>query len=127
MQPSIVLASTKDVDTIYRLIRSERKYLLYRSKKDIKKHLSYFVVAKNSGHIVGCASFENYSPEIAEIRSMAVLPEYRGKGLGKKLTNTLLKRKRKHQKVFIVTSKIAYFERLGFHNALGEKYVLFKR
>lgn len=127
MAIAIVPASRRDVDTIFELIQSERKYLLYRSKKDLKRHIKNFVVAKDSGDIVGCASFENYCPEIAEIRSMVVLPKYRGKGLGKKLTNTLMKRKLKHQKVFIVTSKVSYFERLGFHNALGEKYVLFKR
>ncbi len=80
MELAIVPDSTMDIDSIYRLIRSERKYLLFRSKKDIRKHLKYFVVAKNSEHIVGCASFENYSPEIAEIRSMVVISEYRGKG-----------------------------------------------
>lgn len=127
MNLSIVPATLKDTDAIFHLIRSESKYLLYRSKKDIRKHIANFVIACDGEKIIGCASFENYSPEIAELRSLVVVSGYRGKNVGKKLIKTLLKRKKKKQKVFLVTSKVGYFQRLGFHNALGEKYVLFKR
>lgn len=127
MKTQILPATVSDIHKIYTLIQSERQYLLYRSKKNISAHLNNFIVAKNGSGLIGCASFENYSPEIAEIRSLVILPRYRGNGVGRKLIRTLMKRKLKHQKVFVVTSKVAYFERLGFHNALKEKYVLFKR
>lgn len=127
MKIEIVSAKSQDIRDIFRLIRSEQKFLLYRNKINIKKHLDNFVVARAGDGIIGCASFENYSPEIAEIRSLVVLPQYRSKGVGKKLIKTLLKRRRKHQKVFVVTSKVAYFEKLKFHNCLGEKYIMFMR
>lgn len=127
MKLSITSAKKDQITAIYRLIRSESKYLLYRNRKDISTHLGNFIVACDGDAIIGCGSFENYSPEIAEVRSLVVLPHYRGKNIGKKLLRVLLKRKGKHQKVFIVTSKVSYFERLGFHNCLNEKYVLFKR
>lgn len=127
MKLSIVPATSKDIDDIYTLIRSERKYLLYRSKKEITAHLGNFIIARDGERIIGCISFENYSREIAELRSLSVLPEYRGKNIGKKLIKTIMRRKLKKQKVFLVTSRVDYFERLGFHNALHERYVLFKR
>ncbi len=127
MQIRILPAKNEDIDGIYRMIRLERKYLLYRSKANIQRHLKNFIVAKKNNDLIACASFEKYSPEIAELRSLVVLPQFRGRFIGKKIIRMLLKRKQKHQKVFVVTSKVAYFEHLGFHNALKEKYVLFKR
>ena len=127
MKITIQNASLEDRDAIYRLVRSERRYLLYRSKKEITGMIREFVVARDGGRIIGCAAFEDYSPKIGELRSLVILPEYRGKHIGKKLIRTLLKRRHKNQKVFIVTSKVSYFERLGFRNCLNEKYVLFKR
>ena len=120
-------ATDSHITPIYRLIQSEKKFLLHRSKKDIAKHLDNFIVAYDGSAIIGCGSFENYSPEIAEIRSLVVHPKYRDKQIGKKLIRSLVKRKKKGQKVFLVTSKVTYFEKLGFHNCLNEKYVLFKR
>ncbi len=120
-------ATDSHITPIYRLIQSEKKFLLHRSKKDIAKHLDNFIVAYDGSAIIGCGSFENYSPEIAEIRSLVVHPKYRDKQIGKKLIRSLINRKKKGKKDFLVTSKVTYFEKLGFHNCLNEKYVLFKR
>ncbi|MCL4360049.1 GNAT family N-acetyltransferase [Patescibacteria group bacterium] len=120
-------ATLSDVPVILRLIRSEKTYLLYRPKKEIIAHIGNFLVADAAGDTVGCASFENYSPEIAEIRSLVVLPAFRGQGIARRLVRLLMRRKLRHQKVFVVTSKVDYFTRLGFHNVLKEKYVMFKR
>ena len=123
----IRLAKTKDLPGICELIHecAERGGLLPRSHEDISAHLASFVVlvedvtgksAIRSENLLGCVSLESYGRNLAEIRSLAVVPEARGRGLGGKILQAALNvaRQRRIARVFAVTHAPDLFERRGF-------------
>ncbi|MEI6732235.1 MAG: GNAT family N-acetyltransferase [archaeon] len=114
-----------DAKEISKLLKKDKIHLLPRTEKEIAKNIKNFLVIRSEGKIVACASFENYARKIAEIRSLMVLPEYRGNGYSKLLIKSLLERAKKGQEVFVVTSKADYFKKLGFATVMGEKQFLF--
>src|SRR5262245_31385544 len=58
----------------------------------VEENIGDFLVARNDfGKLVGCVGFERHG-EIGLLRSAAVLPEFRGRRIGAKLVNELLKR-----------------------------------
>ena len=83
----------------------------------VQSHLQNFLVYETAGEIVACGGFEAYFPAVL-VRSVAVLPAYRGKGIGQNLIRTLLEKFRAEQfkKVFLLTFDAEeYFQRhFGF-------------
>lgn len=118
-------ATHSDIQSIHALISSEPTYLQYRSLADITECIDNFVVVPYQGTVIACAAFENYARKIAEIRSIVILPQYRRYGLGEQLVRYLMQRAQPGQEVFVVTSKVAFFKKLGFSSILNEKQVLF--
>jgi len=55
----------------------------------IVEHLGGFLVARDGDRLVGCVGQERYG-DVTLLRSLAVLPELQGSGLGKSLTARLL-------------------------------------
>ena len=64
------------------VVNTNTDRLLGRDRDEIAQLLDAFWVAEVDGRVVGCCCLEVYSPKIAELRSLAVLPEFRGRGLG---------------------------------------------
>ncbi|MGH9732906.1 MAG: GNAT family N-acetyltransferase [Candidatus Acidiferrales bacterium] len=101
--------------------------LLPRTEENVREHARGFLVLEE-GQIAGCVSLENYGTELAEIRSLAVDPEIRGRGLGARLVQYALTeaRRRKIARVFAVTHAPEFFVRQGFgtssRHALPEKF-----
>jgi ribosomal protein S18 acetylase RimI-like enzyme len=80
-----------------------------------------FFVAKDGEKVVGCAGVRRISSELAELRRIYLLPEYRGSGMGRMLVEKALNfcREKKHEKVVLDTTErnkaaIALFTKLGF-------------
>ena len=74
------------------------------------------------------AALEIYSKKLAEIRSLAVLPEFQGRGVGKQLVQACVDRARERNilEVMAVTSSEDFFRACGFDFTLpGEKKALF--
>ena len=93
--------------------------LLPRTEENVREHARGFLVLEEKGRIAGCVSLENYGTELAEIRSLAVNPEIRGRGLGARLVQYALSeaRRRKIARVFAVTHAPEFFTRQGFDTA----------
>ena len=111
-------ATREDADAIEVLIA---RYvpggtLLPRSRTFIAEHAPDFFVAIEAGRVVGCVHLEEYAPSLAEIRSLAVDPEYQGSGLGVALVEAAeqLARRRQIHTVFAVSNTGAFFVRLGY-------------
>jgi N-acetylglutamate synthase-like GNAT family acetyltransferase len=101
--------------------------LLPRTEDNVRAHLSTFLVLEEKSKIIGCVSLENYGTDLAEIRSLAVARDIRGRGLGGQLVELALAeaRRRKIARVFAVTHAPEFFVRQGFaassRRALPEK------
>ncbi|HVN31833.1 MAG TPA: arsenite methyltransferase [Thermoanaerobaculaceae bacterium] len=61
---------------------------------DVREHIGHFLVARADGRIVGCAGLELYG-QAALLRSLAVLPEQRGRGVGGRLAAAILAKARR--------------------------------
>lgn len=120
-------ATPADVDAILAVVNTNTDRLLARDRDEIASLLESFWVAEVDGRVVGCSCLEIYSPKIAELRSLAVLPEFRGRGLGAALTEAAVEhaRQRGIPQVLVVTSNREFFEQRNFGPCLNEKYALF--
>lgn len=120
-------AAPDDIEGILSLVNSNTDRLLARTRDEIAGLLDTFWIATDGDEIVGCCCLEVYSPKIAELRSLAVRPSHRGRGLGAALTAEAVQeaQRRGIPQVLVVTSNREFFERLNFGPCLNEKYALF--
>ena len=72
-----------------------------------------FIIAQINNKIVGCACLD--LGDVVELRSIAVLPSYRNKGVGSKLVGAILKRALDLTDiVYLRTTSPIFFEKKGF-------------
>ncbi len=115
-----------DVSRIQRLLAhfAADRLLLPRKGADIAAHLENFIVAEKNGRFAGCCAVRDYGNSLFEVRSLAVLEEFGGHGIGSELVKYALDRLREHGKcrVFALTYRGAFFRRLGFHTVDKEMF-----
>ncbi len=89
--------------------------------------LRSFFVALAGGRIVGCCALQVYSRRLAEVRSLAVHPDFAGQGIGRMLVERCQQRARARRvkQILTVTSAAPFFEQLGFSTILRERNALF--
>src|ERR1700744_4064376 len=90
--------------------------LLPRVEDEIRQNISHFLVHEDKKRVVSCVALESYGADLAEIRSLAVDPELRGRRAGTKLLEFALAeaRQRGIARVFAVTHAPEFFVRQGF-------------
>ena len=91
--------------------------LLPRSADFVQLHADHFLVAtEREGRVIGCVHLDEYAPSLAEVRSLAVVPEAQGLGAGAGLGDALerLARVRGYATVFAVSNSGEFFRRLGY-------------
>jgi N-acetylglutamate synthase-like GNAT family acetyltransferase len=71
---------------------------------------------ESDGRVVGCVHLDEYSPSLVEVRSLAVEPNYQGRGIGIALVNAAeeLARIREYATVFAVSSNDDFFRARGY-------------
>lgn len=102
--------------------------LLPRTRDELEDLMKHGFIAECEGRIVGFAALEIYSKKLAEVRSLAVAPEFQGHGIGKRLVEACidLARNRNILEVMAITSSDGFFKSCGFDFTLpGEKKALF--
>ena len=111
-------ASAEDVADIVNLVNTyaAQNLMLPRSEREVERTLSAWLVAEVDGRVVGCGALSVLSPELAEIRSLAVAPEQAGKGIGSRLVQHLVQKARDMglKQVAALTLRQSFFERQGF-------------
>jgi amino-acid N-acetyltransferase len=112
-------ARTTDAQAIERLVNlyAGTGDLLPLRSQEIYDRIDDFHVCEQDGRIVGVCSLFVYGTDLAEIRSLAVWPEYQGKGIGRAVTEVCIAtaKDRRIRRIFALTYKPTFFERLGFH------------
>jgi N-acetylglutamate synthase-like GNAT family acetyltransferase len=111
-------ARASDARAIFDLIAfyAGQGLLLPRAEEEIRRNIGHFLVHEEKKRVVSCVALEGYGADLAEIRSLAVDPELRGRGAGAKLLMFALKeaRQRGIARVFAVTHAPDFFVRQGF-------------
>jgi amino-acid N-acetyltransferase len=122
-------AEAAHAPTLYALITAhiEEGRLLPRSLDELRVHAERFSIAVRGRTIVGCAELAPLSPQVAEVRSLAVAARERGCGVGAQLVDELRHRARLEgfHKLCAFTHAPGYFSQMGFsivpHLWLSEK------
>lgn len=107
----ICAASPSDFPDILALLRNCQ--LL---ESGVREALGNFVVARQASSLLGCAGLEVYG-ELGLLRSVAVTPEARKLGLGRRLVDGVVAAAagRRLRELFLLTTTAStFFERLGF-------------
>jgi amino-acid N-acetyltransferase len=108
-----------DAEQIQRLINqcADEGRLLARSLSEIYDNLRDFSVYEEGAHqIQGVCALHISWEDLAEIRSLAVATEARGRGIGGQLIEACLEQARQLgvRRIFLLTAIPPYFERIGF-------------
>jgi amino-acid N-acetyltransferase len=121
-----------DAHAIHQLIESFTSdgTLLHRSPAEIRANIHTFtVVETGSRQFVGCAALHVYGRHLAEIRSIVVHPDTKGRGAGGLLVRALLDQAEAGgiKCVCLFTRIPTFFEHFNFrvadHQALRDKVV----
>ena len=113
-------ATIKDVKSVHALLQEygNRGELLSRPLSELYDHVRDFslYVDREDNQMLGCCALQFCWEDLAEIRSLAVLPDHRGRKIGSELTRTVLDEAKSFdfQKVFALTYKPEFFEKFGF-------------
>ena len=117
-------AKLPDAVAVHDLIRaySENGTLLPRTLPEICENIRDFVVVEDDGRIVGCGALHLYGPHLAEVRSIAVIPDAKGNGAGRSLVEALLEQAEIQEVtcVCLFTRIPEFFSRIGFQVAVKE-------
>lgn len=111
-------AVTKDVKVIRELIDlySPQRRLLKKETVSLFESVQEFTVAEDQGLVIGCGALHVMWEDLAEVRTLAVLDEYRGKGVGKRMLESITDRARAIgvKRLFCLTFETEFFARHGF-------------
>jgi amino-acid N-acetyltransferase len=116
-------AGKGDMAAIRTLIRLFPRQLV---QQNLPRVASFFV-AFVGGNLVGCCALQIYSKRMAEVRSLAVHPDFQDRGVASQLVECCVQRahERGIRELFAVTSQTSFFGRLGFATFRREKTAMF--
>ncbi len=107
-----------DAEKIHLLIEpfARQDEMLHRSVSEICENLRDYFVAEEDGRLIGCCALHVNTPELAEIKALAVAPEAQGKGVGTALVKACIEEAQELgiATVFVLTYRPPFFERMGF-------------
>lgn len=115
-------ARTADVTEIRAIVEryAADRILLAKDIVTLFEDVPDFRVATDAqGRIVGCGAIHVMWEDIAEVRTLAVLPEFRGKGVGRAILAELLQTAADLgvDRVVCLTFEVEFFSRHGFEVA----------
>ncbi len=120
MQLTVRKAELKDVKTICEILQvyAAQQIVLARDEADITYYLKNFSVCEVDGVVKGCVALRDFGNELMEVRSLAVMENCKGMGIGRAMLEFLidnLKKNKQSARLFALTYQDKFFEKLGFH------------
>jgi amino-acid N-acetyltransferase len=77
--------------------------------------LDRFIIARDNENIIGCVRTKDLADDCIELASLIVLPAYRGKGIGTKLVNEVIKKDiRRPIYLLCMKDKENFYKKAGF-------------
>lgn len=111
-------ARVSDVRPIAAIVNdwAERGRMLHRSFAELFDDLRDYQIAEVDGEVVGVVGLRVMWSNLAECYALAVKPECKGMGLGRKLVEASITEAERLgiRRVFSLTYERAFFEKLGF-------------
>ena len=116
---SVRRANMRDTNAILSLINAyaAKGIMLPRTEFEMSENIRDFAVVHSNEQLVGCGALHFYSPQTAEVRSLAVDPGWKGHGVGRLIMEALEREAREHglQSIFAFTYVDRFFMKLGYH------------
>jgi amino-acid N-acetyltransferase len=116
-------AKTGDVKKIRKIVDAytDERRLLFKATFTLFEAVQEFVVAELDGEVVGCGALHVLWEDLAEVRTVAVLEEMHGKGIGNQIMIKILENAKDIgvKKVFCLTFETKFFGAHGFHEIEG--------
>ena len=119
-------AELRDVPALFQLIShyAAQRIMLPRPLVELYENVWEFTVAEEDGQILGCGALKFYSAELAEVRSLCVVPGVTSRGVGRALSQRILDEAARFglKSVFALTLANGFFEKLGFREVPRERF-----
>jgi len=115
-------ARTSDVPEIKRLVDTYAgRILLEKNLVTLYEAIQEFWVAELDGDVVGCGALHVLWSDLGEVRTVAVDPRVKGRGIGHAIVDRLLEvaRDLNLQRLFVLTFETEFFGRHGFAEIEG--------
>ena len=114
-------ARLTDIPALLELINSYAKggIMLPRTEFEMAENIRDFLIAIEDGRLVGCGALHYYTPVSGEIRSLAVEPGLKTRGIGRMLVEALETEARENdlESLFAFTYVDGFFRKLGFRES----------
>ena len=111
-------AKIADIPQIHKLINDYAKdgEMLARPLSELYEGIRDFLVVRDGDHVAACAALHVAWADLAEIRSMAVVPELKRTGIGRRLVECCLQEADELgiETVFCFTYQPGFFQKMGF-------------
>jgi amino-acid N-acetyltransferase len=121
-------ARVADMQQVEPLINTfaKQQLMLPKTIEQLSRNFREFVVAEKGGRILGCAALRVYTPQLAELGSLAVSEAAQGLGVGAKLVAAIEVEAEKHGigTVFALTLKDVFFHKQGYRTVPKEMFPL---
>ena len=109
-----------DVEPLHKLLNdyADIGQMLPRSRNSIYENIRDYIVAVEGEQVVGVGALHMVWDKLAEIRSLAVLPGYENKGIGRELVVLLEEEGRRLgvETFFALTYQPVFFDKCGYKN-----------
>lgn len=115
-------ARTSDVPQIKRLVDTYAgRILLEKNLVTLYESVQEFWVAELEGRVVGCGALHVLWADLGEVRTVAVDPAVKGRGVGHAIVDRLLEvaRALELERLFVLTFETEFFGRHGFTEIEG--------
>ena len=107
-----------NIPAILKLINdyARQGIMLPRNEFELSEGIRDFTVLYEGDRLLGCAALHFYGPTMAEVRSLAVLPESKGSGAGRALMDALEAEARDFglDALFAFTYVPGFFDKMGY-------------
>lgn len=116
-------AKTVDIKAIRRIIDtySLHRRLLAKETVTLYEDVQEFFVAESEGRVVGCGALHVLWEDLGEVRTVAVLEEFRGKQIGHQILTAIIERAQilGLKRLFCLTFETKFFGSHGFQEITG--------